>query len=257
MKNTISLYIPGDSWGHRLNPLTKLVFMLCMIIIGVSGKSLEYPYVLLGVLAVISLTCKLFHPFLTRMIKIVLPFIFFLFLIHGFFNSGGKTVLIQLAGVSVFKEGLYYAGLMTGKISVAVGASLLFILSTSPDDLIIALRQKGVPTSVVYVLGATLQIIPLMKRRADSISAAQQTRGLETEGTLKNRVKAFFPLLKPLILSSLVDVEERAIAIEARGFWVKGDKTSLKTLNDPNAEMLSRWLMLLITLLFIAFNYFL
>ena len=248
MKSSLSLYLPKESWVHRLNPVTKLILMLCFVVMGFSVKNYWLPWGLAITLLGISGSGKIFRPLLSKLITIVLPFITFLFFIHGFFSPKGETILVQWGAVTLFKEGVFFAVLMSGRITSAVAASLIFVFCTSPDDLTISLRQKGVPTGLVYLLGATLQIIPLMKKRADSISAAQQTRGVETSGTLKNRIKAFFPLVQPLILSSLVDVEERAIALEARCFWVKGDKTSLREIKDPQIEKVIRWAMGILTL---------
>jgi energy-coupling factor transporter transmembrane protein EcfT len=48
-----------------------------------------------------------------------------------------------------------------------------------------------------------------------------------------------------LILSSLVDVEERALAIEARAFNRPGPKTSLIEIEEAPWEMAARWIILI------------
>ena len=58
------------------------------------------------------------------------------------------------------------------------------------------------------------------------------------------RTRALLPLVLPLVLGSLVEVEERAMAMEARGFDVRGPKTSLMELVDSPAQALARWLAL-------------
>jgi len=57
------------------------------------------------------------------------------------------------------------------------------------------------------------------------------------------------PLVGPLIFGSLVDVEERAIAIEARGFNLPGRKTSLVEIQDSRAQAWFRWFLLALILL--------
>ena len=51
----------------------------------------------------------------------------------------------------------------------------------------------------------------------NTITDAQRSRGLETEGSLLTRAKAFLPLISPVVMSSLINTRERAVALEVRG----------------------------------------
>jgi len=83
------------------------------------------------------------------------------------------------------------------------------------------LTRRGLPPQFAYVIISTLQILPQMQAKAQTIIAAQRSRGLDTESSFAKRVGALVPLVGPLVFGSLVEVEERAIAIEARGFTSK------------------------------------
>ncbi|MBN6205357.1 energy-coupling factor transporter transmembrane protein EcfT, partial [Ralstonia pickettii] len=71
------------------------------------------------------------------------------------------------------------------------------------------------------------QLIPQMRTTVSKITDAQRSRGMETEGNLLVRTKAFIPLIGPVVLNSLNDTRERAIALEMRGFNMKHKKTFL------------------------------
>jgi energy-coupling factor transport system permease protein len=165
-------------------------------------------------------------------------------LIQGFFWTGGTPVL-HIGPLSLKQEGLLFAARSTGRILMIVGSFLLLSLSTRPDALMLSLAQRGVPKSLTYIILATLQLVPRFQDKAATILDAQQARGLETAGSLSRRVRALLPMVKPLILGSIVDIEERAIALEARAFGRSGPKTSLLTLNDSAAQAIFRWLLLL------------
>ena len=60
-----------------------------------------------------------------------------------------------------------------------------------------------------------------------TITDAQRSRGMETEGNLWVRIKAFLPLISPVVMSSLINTRERAIALDVRGFGRKQKKTWL------------------------------
>jgi energy-coupling factor transporter transmembrane protein EcfT len=115
-----------------------------------------------------------------------------------------------------------------------------------------ALTQHGLPASLTYIIVSTLQIIPQMQAKAGTIIDAQRSRGLETEGGLHRRIGALLPLVGPLVFGSLVDVEERAIAIEARGFKASRAKTSLLEIPDSAPQRLLRRGLVAVTILVIG-----
>jgi energy-coupling factor transport system permease protein len=113
-------------------------------------------------------------------------------------------------------------------------------MTTRPDMLMISLKQVGVPSSLAYIIVTTLQIIPRFQDKASTILDAQRSRGLETEGNLFVRASAFIPIVLPLVLGSLMEVEERAIAIEARGFNSTKKETSLIEIPDTRSQFILR-----------------
>jgi energy-coupling factor transport system permease protein len=66
------------------------------------------------------------------------------------------------------------------------------------------------------------------------------------------RAGSLVPLVGPLVFGSLVEVEERAIAIEARGFTSKRLKTSLHDIPDSNADKIIRWGLILLVIVTLA-----
>ena len=66
----------------------------------------------------------------------------------------------------------------------------------------------------------------------NTIMDAQRSRGLETDGNLITRAKSFLPLISPVVMSSLINTRERAIALEIRGFEAGQKKTYLRKENE-------------------------
>ncbi|NIO09207.1 MAG: energy-coupling factor transporter transmembrane protein EcfT, partial [Deltaproteobacteria bacterium] len=159
---------------------------------------------------------------------------------QGFFWQGG-AIIIDLGLVSLKRQGVIFATTSVGRILMVVSSFLWFALTTRPDQLMTSLVQRGLPSNLAYIIVATIQIIPRFQQRAATITDAQRSRGLETEGNFLERVRGVLPLVVPLILSSLVDVEERALAVEARGFNHPGKKTSLIEITETNWEPGLRW----------------
>lgn len=53
------------------------------------------------------------------------------------------------------------------------------------------------------------------------------------------------PLVGPIVLGSLIDVRERTLALEARGFGARPDRTAYRVVVDPPGD---RWLRIAIVL---------
>ncbi|MEK6587642.1 MAG: energy-coupling factor transporter transmembrane component T, partial [Chloroflexota bacterium] len=222
MSDSLSLYIDRRSGLHRLNPLTKLTVAGFCLIAGLSLPGLLSGYVLLiGVLIPLSVWGSVSRAFLGRTWKVVLPFVISVILIQGLLWRGG-TPLVAIGPISFKQEGVLFAVTSVGRMLAVVGSFLLLSLSTRPDSLMIGLTQHGFSASVSYIILTTLQIVPRFQAKARQILDAQRARGLETEGNILTRLKALLPLLGPLILSSIIEVEDRAIALEARAFKRSG-----------------------------------
>lgn len=234
--NNFSLYIARDSGLHRLHPLTKSLYVLLLLVAGLSlpGRWTGYLIFLLGILPMAAWG-KVLGRHLLAVWRVTWPFALSILLIQGLFWGQGQN-LIALGPVALKKDGVTYALISIGRILVVMGAFLLFSLTTRPDMLMISLKQVGVPSGITYIFVTTLQIIPRFQYKAAMVLDAQRSRGLATEGNVLARSRALVPLVVPLVLGSLVDVEERAIAIEARAFNSKHKETSLIEIPDSAAQ---------------------
>ena len=95
-----------------------------------------------------------------------------------------------------------------------------------------------------FVANASVQTVPAMVERAAQITAAQRARGLDTEGSIWRRVRGIVPIVGPVILGSIAEVEERTMALEARGFTRPGRRTLLWAPADSARQAILRWGML-------------
>ena len=125
--------------------------------------------------------------------------------------------------------------------NVAATALGLFGLTTDPRALVADLEHRGMPPRLSFAAASTLETIPAMVQRALAIQAAQRARGLDTEGSVGRRIAAFVPLMAPVILSSLTEVEERSLALEVRAFGRPGRRSLLWTLPDSFRQRIVRW----------------
>ncbi|BCS86863.1 cobalt ABC transporter permease [Pseudodesulfovibrio sediminis] len=177
--------------------------------------------------------------------RTMLPLLLFMIPIHGLLNPDNVTPVFTYHSISLYAEGLRFAAVVLVRLAAVITASLLFVLCTHPADCITAATQAGCSPSVAYLLGSPLLILPAMRARAGVIQSAQRARGLDSEGHFFKRMKALKPLVAPFVLGALVEIEQRAIALEVRGFNSRTVATSWRVLVDSKGQKGARWAMLL------------
>jgi energy-coupling factor transport system permease protein len=249
MHERLSFYAKHDSILHHLNPLTKLTLAFGVILVSFITPYYWAPHLLfLFAILPLSFLGKIRRNFLSAFAKLILPASGFLFLMQAFFHPIGEKIIFQVWFLDITSESLSFAFRNATRIAVMVSSFTLFLLTTHPSELMSDLTRRGLPGQFAYVIISTLQILPQMQAKAQTIIAAQRARGLDTESTFFKRAGSLFPLVGPLVFGSLVEVEERAIAIEARGFTSTHVKTSLHDIPDTRSDKFLRWVLVAIVI---------
>ena len=176
---------------------------------------------------------------------LALPIAISAVLVNVFFFPGGETVLLRLGPITATAEGLAFALEILVRILAISGAVTLFYLTSKPADLVLDLERRGISPRVAFVANASVQTVPAMVERAAQITAAQRARGLDTEGSPWRRARGIVPIVGPVILGSIAEVEERTMALEARGFTRPGRRTLLWAPVDTGWERVARWALVL------------
>src|SRR5215216_488738 len=249
MHERLSYYVKRHSVLHRLNPLTKIILVLSIIIISFVSPWYWTPQILLlFVIVPLSFVGSVSREFFSTAIRLILPAAGFIFIMQALFQPIGETVILKIWFLDVTQESLAFAFRAATRITVMISAFTLFLMTTHPSELMSDLTRRGLPGQFAYVIIASLQIIPQMQAKAQTIISAQRSRGLDTQSSFFRRVGAIVPLVGPLVFGSLVEVEERAIAIEARGFTSTRPKTSLYEIPDSSSDRAIRWVLITLVL---------
>ena len=223
---SISLYRDNGTWLCRVHPFTKLAYILAVILVPLLVGSL-WAYAAAIVLDI----CILISGKSLRRARALIIFSFTIivtiFLIRGLFDADNITPAFSLGPVVFYQEGLMKA-LRTGLVIINMLLSFsILVLTSKPEDIADELERHGFSPRLSYVIASVFSIIPQMMGTMDTITDAQRSRGMETEGKLSQRMKAFIPLITPVVTTSLINTRERAIALEVRGFGSKGKRSYL------------------------------
>jgi energy-coupling factor transport system permease protein len=181
-----------------------------------------------------------------------LPLAISALIVNVFFFPGATTVLLRIGPFVATGEGLRFATEILARILAISGAITLFYLTTRPGDLVLDLERRGVSPRLAFVANASVQTVPAMLERAGAITMAQRARGLDTEGSVWRRIRGILPIVGPVILGSIGEVEERTLALEARGFSRPGRRTLLWVPEDSGRQRAARWLMVVTLPLLVA-----
>ena len=195
----LSLYVPGDSFVHRLAAGVKLLGLL-----SASAALFVFPGIalhageLLFVAALYRIARIPWRPTLHQL-RPALLFLVPIFLFHVFITDwllGLETVL---------------------RILVLLLLAVLVTLTTRLSDMIDMLeraagplRLVGInPSKVGMMLSMVIRFIPLMMKEAREILEAQRARGLD---------RSVVALLVPLLVKTLKMADNLSDAIDARGY---------------------------------------
>ncbi len=229
---------------HRLNPLTKATagaaVSLAAIILGGYLAPLT---LLLGVVVPSAIAARLLRRTLRLALAVSAPILVSVVLV-SVFTRAGTAVLFEIGPFDATLEGVDFAARISLRLIVLAMALVLFGLTTEPRSLVADLERRGVSPRVTFAAAAALEAVPAMIERARTVAAAQRARGLDTEGSVGARLRGIGPLAVPVLLSAFAEVEERSLALEARGFDRPGAREPLWTATDGPAQSFARWLVL-------------
>ena len=255
MHERLSYFVKRESALHHLNPLTKIFLALSIILIAfISPWYWTAPVLLLLVIVPLCFIGRVSREYFRTFSRLILPAVGFIFIMQALFQPVGETVIFKIWFLDVTWESLSFAFRVAIRIAVMISAFTLLLMTTHPSELMSDLTRRGLPPQFAYVIISSLQILPQMQAKAQTIIAAQRSRGLDTESSFLRRAGSLVPLVGPLVFGSLVEVEERAIAIEARGFTSPHVKTSLHEMRDSQTDKLIRWLLALLVAASLAFR---
>lgn len=238
---------PPTGAYRRLNPTTKLVIAVVEALIAFTLRGWSGLAVVLAVVLATAAVARIGRAMLPFVLATI-PLIASILLVNTFLYPGATDVIVRIGPLAPTWSGLEFATQAALRVVAFALSVAVFGLTTRPDDLVADLERRGMGRRVGFVLSATLRTVPRIVRRAGEITESQRARGLDTQGSIWRRARGVLPLAGPLVFSALTEVEEQAMALEARGFSAPGRRTVLRAFPDSRPQRLLRWLLLALLL---------
>lgn len=224
LKMTMGQYYPKRSLVHELDPRTKVIIMIALVISCFFVRNI--PQLVLGY-AFVIVASRLSRVPAGKVLGSVRPLLVMfgiLSLLNLFVHTGG-TPLLSLGALTITTDGVWAAVLYTLRLVIAVVACALLLFTTTPtsladafDALLSPLTHVGVPAhELAMVFSLMLRFIPTLGTEAQAIMDAQTARGgALSEGSFAHRVKSVGPVLVALFASSMRHANGLARALDAR-----------------------------------------
>ena len=242
---TLGQYYGTNSVIHKMDPRTKLLFVLFFIVSIFVAKDI-YSFALLFGIAIFSvIVSKVPIRAVLKGLKPLIFIIIFTSLLNMFLTRGdelifSKVIIKNFWTINLYKEGLINAALLTVRIvTLLIGTSVYFSYATTPIELTDGietglgfLKKIKVPIhEFAMMMTIALRFIPTLIDETSKIMNAQKARGADfSSGGLIKRAKALIPIIIPLFVSSFRRAEELATAMECRCYHGGNGRTRMNVL---------------------------
>ena len=237
-------YIPGNSIVHRLDPRSKLVAMILLIMIVFWANNPITNVILFVATGIFVALSEVPLSFFIKGLRSMFFLIAFTTLFQLFFISGGD-VLFEMGFIKITSYGIEQAGIIFCRFVLIIFFSTLLTLTTMPlslatavESLLGPLKRFKVPVHEIgLMLSMSLRFVPTLMDDTIRIMNAQKARGVDFgEGNVIQKVKAMIPILIPLFATSLKRADSLATAMEARGYQGGNGRSQYRQLNWMNKD---------------------
>ncbi|MBI4427663.1 MAG: energy-coupling factor transporter transmembrane protein EcfT [Ignavibacteriales bacterium] len=182
----------------------SLVLFLCVVILEIFSDTYK---------PISAPAHKAFLRFLAYLVSLGLFMVF----INGLLIEGDDDACIIL-GLSFYPDGLAFGLNVACRLMLLSSAILLFFVSTPIKIFADLLGYFGLPQKIISIILLTTFYLEQLPARIRQIFWSQEARGAPIKGNFILRIRSFFSILSPLVLSSLVESVNRGMALELRGF---------------------------------------
>ncbi|MCF0106711.1 MAG: energy-coupling factor transporter transmembrane protein EcfT [Holdemanella sp.] len=231
-------YLPLDSVVHKMDPRSKIMIMLFMMI-SVFVPAGVYGYAIIALFVILALVLsKLSIGYALKAMKPMLFMMGFLFVINLLVIKTG-TPLIKIGWFSIYSDAIYQTLYVVVRLLFMVVITTILTATTKPLDLTLGIEKLlkpfekiGIPAHIIaMMISIALRFIPTLIEETQRIMNAQASRGVDLEnGTLKEKISALLSLIVPLFVSAFERADQLANAMEARGYNPNKTRTRYKVL---------------------------
>lgn len=224
LKLTLGQYFPGSSPVHRLDPRTKVVCALAVMVLVFFIRTPAQLALGYAAMAAVTLAARVPLRKVADAVRPVLVALLVLGVFNLLFTRSGNALLV-VGQLVITTDGVRAALLYSTRLVIGVVAAALLLLTTTPTRLtdgidagLAPLARLGLPAhELAMVFSLMLRFIPTLASETQAILDAQTSRGgALAEGSPLRRVRAVVPVVVALLASSVHHANGLSRALDAR-----------------------------------------
>ncbi len=216
------LYVPGDSWLHRLDPRAKLLLVTALLVAALLIRHVAFLAGLLLLTHGLLLSAGVPWGRLRWLWARMAPLTVFILLLQPLFASDSGQVLVTWGPVTITTGGVWEAVSFALRANAMAFAAAILLFVTDQQDLVRGLVRLGLPYDYGMTFSLALRYLPTTYGLWVSISDAQRVRGWTPERQhWWQRFRAYLPVLVAVMIGSLRFSDELGLALAARGFGAR------------------------------------
>jgi energy-coupling factor transport system permease protein len=210
-------YVDNNSIIHRVDSLSKLAWVVVVILVTFQLSTTESRAIMLATLLIVTILFARI-PFIN--ILRASPLIFGVALLLGLFHTliTPGTPIFSIGTFTGTQEGLIKGSGYFFRLAIMVLASFMLIWTTNIRDLMVGLVRLGIPYRYAFAIFMALRFLPIIQQEVDAVKSAHAIRGRASRSPLAHRFKLWQRYLFTVIVNGLRKAENTALAIESRGF---------------------------------------
>ncbi|QBD77884.1 energy-coupling factor transporter transmembrane protein EcfT [Ktedonosporobacter rubrisoli] len=231
------IYYATDSALHRLNPLSKAIAIMPLLIFLAFATTIWVHLIIIIMHLLVLLAFGRIPP--RQLARVLAPL---LITLVGFFVLYSPFVVSDLAARSplLFALGpieIHLAGVLLSlatclRLLAFYSVTLIFMLTTDATDLVRALVQQWhVDYRIGYAVMIAYRFIPLLAQELKLIRVAQKVRGVTDQRGVRAEIERTRRAFLPLFAGMMRSAERKAMAMDARAFGAYATRTYYRRLS--------------------------
>ncbi|OGF58837.1 MAG: hypothetical protein A2Y62_10180 [Candidatus Fischerbacteria bacterium RBG_13_37_8] len=209
------MYISECTYLHNAHPSSKIFSLLGLFFIVLISQNFYIISSVLVLLAGIGISAKLWSN-LKKSLLFSAVIIIFSSVMWIFFYPRSNVI----------KEAFIYGFVMGLRLVLVFIAGVIFLSTTRIEEFIYGLRRYHLPYKLCFAISLAFRLIPLIYETAQIVIDSQRIKGIDLkQGTFKERIYKYGPLLTPIISYILREANYITLAVESRGFSYSVKKT--------------------------------
>ncbi|MFX1451481.1 MAG: energy-coupling factor transporter transmembrane component T family protein [Promethearchaeota archaeon] len=216
------------------DPRVKFIILLCVSTISVFIQNIFILFVIFisEFLYFVFLKSKKFSSlmYMRKLLSMIFPILLFQTILY--YNPLFPIYIIP-NNIPIFGgwillswDGIFYGLMISLRFMILIFAGSIFAMTTNRKDFLLALTKMKIPYIISFMVSLALYFLPLILLESDEIQMAMEAKGISiTHGGIRARLANLKTLLTTILFNFILNTNNMAMALQARGFRIKGKRT--------------------------------